>query len=319
MTRNEYTAQPGESRRKVPQEPVERQYNVPKVVAVGVSPQKARFVRGKWRVARPTFFEVIAMPPDCGVLLVGHGSRNSAAIAAVYAIGQLLAEAIAPAPVQVGFLELAEPTIEEALVKLAQAGIQSVVIAPLLLFAAGHAKQDIPEAVEAARVRRALPKLTIRQAAPLGLHPAVVELSRQRFAESLQGLPEVRAKDTCLLLVGRGSSDARAAEEFEQFARERLASGEMAACRVAYVAIGKPSVAQVLSQVAREAWQRVVIQPHLLFPGEVHDTLVRTAAAIARPGQEWVVAPLVAEEPKAGDAPTDLLIRAIMDRIRETG
>src|SRR5688500_8451642 len=83
-----------------------------------------------------------------GYLLVGHGTRDAIGQAEFLQLAKLVAER-ASVPVEPCFLELAQPTIEEGLQRLAQRGVQRVLIIPLLLFTAGHAKQDVPEAVAA--------------------------------------------------------------------------------------------------------------------------------------------------------------------------
>ena len=62
-------------------------------------------------------------------------------------VADLVGESLPGVPVALGFLEVIGPTIAEALAQLAAAGCRTVVAAPLLLFEAGHAKRDVPEAI----------------------------------------------------------------------------------------------------------------------------------------------------------------------------
>src|SRR5262245_51578729 len=112
--------------------------------------------------------------PKSGVLVVGHGTREPAGIVEFHEVVRRLAERLTPLPVEAGFLELAEPTIAEAVDRLASQGVRTLTVAPVILFAAGHAKRDIPEAVAHVAARHA--GLTWRSAEPLGLHPRLVAL-----------------------------------------------------------------------------------------------------------------------------------------------
>ena len=81
---------------------------------------------------------------------------------------------------------------------------------PLLLFAAAHAKHDIPAAVQLAAT--AFPELTTHQLPHLACHPLLLELSALRYRQSLAdaekaGQKAIAASDTLLVLIGRGSLD----------------------------------------------------------------------------------------------------------------
>ncbi len=120
------------------------------------------------------------------------------------------------------FLELAEPDIPTAVHRLMDRGIRQLTVAPLLLFAAGHAKRDIPMAVAAAiKVRGGPNDLQIVQLPPLECHARIVELSTLRFNEALRNRRLVACDDTMLLLVARGSSYPEALAEMQRFARLR--------------------------------------------------------------------------------------------------
>src|SRR6476646_7331453 len=87
------------------------------------------------------------MPRDCGLLVVGHGSREAVGVEEFLATARLVAEAAHPAPVEACFLEFARPTIAEGFRALAARGVRRIVVAPALLFSAGHDLRDIPAAV----------------------------------------------------------------------------------------------------------------------------------------------------------------------------
>src|SRR5215471_6792139 len=83
-----------------------------------------------------------------GLLLVGHGTRDCRGLAEFHLLTKLIVEAGQGFEAVSCFLELAEPDIATGMRTLLDRGIERLTVAPLLLFAAGHAKRDIPEAVE---------------------------------------------------------------------------------------------------------------------------------------------------------------------------
>ena len=50
-------------------------------------------------------------------------------------------------PLETGFLEYAEPTIQDAVIRLRDQGTQGMLVVPILLFEADHARLDIPDTV----------------------------------------------------------------------------------------------------------------------------------------------------------------------------
>jgi sirohydrochlorin cobaltochelatase len=120
---------------------------------------------------------------DLGVLLVGHGTRDQQGLAEFHVTVRQVAEHLPSLAVEPAFLELALPTIAVGFERLVERNKRRIVVAPLLLFAAGHAKQDIPVAIDA--VAQKHPGVAWRQAEVLGCHEALIELSALRFQEAL--------------------------------------------------------------------------------------------------------------------------------------
>ena len=84
---------------------------------------------------------------EIGYLLVGHGTRREAGQAQFRDVFEQFQQFLAPADASLAFLELAEPDIPAGVEALAQRGVKEIVVVPVLLFAAGHAEEDIPSAV----------------------------------------------------------------------------------------------------------------------------------------------------------------------------
>ncbi|MFN9057206.1 MAG: sirohydrochlorin chelatase, partial [Cyanobacteriota bacterium] len=79
-----------------------------------------------------------------GVMICGHGSRNRLAVAEFAELARQLQERLHPVPVAHGYLEFARPILRDGLESLQRQGVQHILALPAMLFAAGHAKNDIP-------------------------------------------------------------------------------------------------------------------------------------------------------------------------------
>jgi sirohydrochlorin cobaltochelatase len=223
-----------------------------------------------------------------GLLLVGHGTRDRAGRAEFLRLVGLT-DRREGWTVEGAFLELAEPDIGQAVARLVERGVERLTVSPLLLFAAGHVKRDLPRAVRAAL--REHPGGQWRQAGHMGCHAALLELSARRFRAALVEREPRAADETLLLMVGRGSFDAGASAETRRFAAlraERTPAGRVETC---FYAMAEPSLDAMLAEITNWPHRRVVVQPHLLFHGELLATIrerVRKAAQAA-PRQEWIV------------------------------
>lgn len=243
-----------------------------------------------------------------GVLVVGHGTRDVVGSAEFDEVVRRLVERLAPTPVEPCFLESAEPTIAAGFERLVARGVRRVTVAPLVLFAAGHAKRDIPEAVAAAAVRH--PGVAWRQAAHLGLHPRLVELSTLRFDEATAGRPPVAAAETLLIVVGRGSSDPEAAAEARAYAELCGRTGRAGRVETAFAALCRPTPDEVLQSAAAAGdVRRIVVQPHILFSGEVLGKIAGRVAAArsSHTGIEFI------RTDRLG--PHELVVEAVLERL----
>ena len=235
-----------------------------------------------------------------GVLLVGHGTRSELGRRQC----QALADAIAAGldlrlfAVELAFLEMASPTIEAGVTRLVQQQIERMIVMPLLLFAAGHAKEDIPAAVRRALAAANAPELPMVQTEPLGLQEAVIELAAARFREAAD--PQTALSDTCLLLIGRGSRDVEATAEMRQLGEllhQRLGIGQT---QVGFLAMAEPSAQDIIQVATINNYRQIVVQPHLLFHGELLDRLQQNieTAATSVPEKAWRIGRVLGEEPK---------------------
>lgn len=227
---------------------------------------------------------------DVGVLVVGHGTRSEQGCREFLDVVAMLARRLSPLPVEAGFLEIAEPSLEKAIDLLAKKDLENIVVAPLLLFAAGHAKQDIPNRVH--RTIESLRMISPVQMAPLGRAAPIVELSHRRYQRAVDVRSYVPPSQTALLLVGRGSRDEEASAEMRAFSKERAALTDFARVETCFLAMAEPSLEESIEQLGASGFARIVVQPHLLFHGELMQRLALTTeeASIHSPSTEWVIA-----------------------------
>ena len=110
------------------------------------------------------------------LILVAHGSRREASNQEVRELTDDLASRAGEqfGEVSCAFLELAEPSIPDAIEQALAAGAGEVVVLPYFLSAGRHVAEDIPGLVE--QKRREHPLSTIRLAPYLGAVPGVVDL-----------------------------------------------------------------------------------------------------------------------------------------------
>ncbi len=144
------------------------------------------------------------------VLLVAHGSRSAAGQQAMAALAAGVATALPAVPVHLGFLELSEPAAGVVAQEVIAGGARRVVVVPLMLHAAGHAKSDVPALVLDARLRH--PEAELLYARPFGADHALLELARRRIEDA-------GGNELPLAVFARGTSDPDANAEAYRVAR----------------------------------------------------------------------------------------------------
>lgn len=113
-----------------------------------------------------------------GIVVFGHGSRVEPANEAVRRVAADLAVSGGYAHVEAAFLELGQPDLEGAVVRLLQRGVSEVLVIPYFLTLGIHLERDLPQIV--ANICDKHPGVTIRVTAPLDGHPALTQILRDR-------------------------------------------------------------------------------------------------------------------------------------------
>ncbi len=237
-------------------------------------------------------------PP--ALLIAGHGTSDADGAEQFRAFTERVGKRLAPRGVTVGggFIELSPPPLGEAVADLVAGGHRRLAAVPLMLVAAGHAKGDIPAALAREQLRH--PGLTVAYGRPLGAHPTVLALLRERLDQA--GADQ----DTTVLLVGRGSTDPDANAEVARAARLLAETTRVAGVEYAFISLATPGVPAGLDRCAALGARRIVVLPYFLFTGVLPRRVAEQTAAWAagRPGVDVACAEVLGDT----DALADLVI-----------
>src|SRR5688500_12911811 len=114
------------------------------------------------------------------LLLIAHGSRNPEANADLVQVAEEVRRRGGYDVVEAAFLELAEPTIDQAGQRCVEQGARRIVLTPYFLSAGVHVRDDLRRHRDELAGR--FPEVTFVLAEPLGPHPSLVDIVLQRAA-----------------------------------------------------------------------------------------------------------------------------------------
>ena len=200
-----------------------------------------------------------------GVLICGHGSRNRLAVEEFAQMVDALRPRLAPMPVEHGYLEFARPILRDGLEALREKGVTKVLAIPAMLFAAGHAKNDIPSVLNTYTAETGLP---IDYGRELGVDRLMVSAAGARVQECLDAAKhDVPLAETLLVVVGRGSSDPDANSNVAKVTRLLVEGFGFGWGETVYSGVTFPLVEPGLRHAVKLGFRRVVVVPYFLFSG----------------------------------------------------
>jgi sirohydrochlorin cobaltochelatase len=100
------------------------------------------------------------------LILFAHGSRDPKWAEPFKAIQSLIRAQAPDLPVELAYLELMQPGIQECLTSLVKQGVKRVSVVPIFLAAGRHLREDLPALI--APVQSQFPDLEINVTAPIG-------------------------------------------------------------------------------------------------------------------------------------------------------
>ena len=226
-----------------------------------------------------------------GVMICGHGSRSQAAVDEFAVLARKL-PALLPSdwPVDYGYLEFANPVIRDGLDRLRDQGCDRILAVPGMLFAAMHAKNDIPTVLNTYAAKHGI---EITYGRELGVDPKMIAAAADRIRAALDAAGgDVPLEETCLVVIGRGASDPDANGNVAKVARMLHEGMGFGWCEVGYSGVTFPLVEPCLNHVVKLGYRRVVVFPYFLFTGILIDRIYgfTDRVAAAHPGIEFVKA-----------------------------
>ncbi len=237
-----------------------------------------------------------------GVMICGHGSRSQSAVDEFKVLAEKL-PAYLPSDwmVDYGYLEFANPVIRVGLDALRDAGCDRILAVPGMLFAAMHAKNDIPTVLNTYAAEHGI---DVRYGRELGVDPKMIAASADRITQAVAQANadhgEVPLHETCLVVIGRGASDPDANGNVSKVARMLWEGLGFGWCEVGYSGVTFPLVEPCLQHVARLPYKRVVVFPYFLFSGILIDRIYGFTDQVAAeyPHLQFVKAGYLGDHPK---------------------
>ncbi len=202
--------------------------------------------------------------PGLGVMICGHGSRNRLAVDEFAKLAEGLRQRFPQLPVAHGYLEFARPILREGLDSLRAQGVTRVLAVPGMLFAAGHAKNDIPSVLNSYGAETGL---QIDYGRELGVDLKMIQAAGARLQETLEAAAPFPLAETLLVVVGRGSSDPDANSNVAKVTRMLVEGFGFGWGETVYSGVTFPLVEPGLRHAVRLGFKRIVVFPYFLFSG----------------------------------------------------
>jgi len=237
-----------------------------------------------------------------GVMICGHGSRSQSAVDEFAVLAERL-PAYLPDDweTEYGYLEFANPVIRDGLDRLREKGCERILAVPGMLFAAMHAKNDIPTVLNTYAARHGI---DVRYGRELGVDPKMIAAAGARVQEAVGRADAEQGKvglhETCLVVIGRGASDPDANGNVAKVARMLQEGMGFGWCEIGYSGVTFPLVEPCLSHVVKLDYKRVIVFPYFLFSGILIDRIYgfTDRVAAANPDTQFVKAGYLGDHPK---------------------
>ena len=246
-----------------------------------------------------------------GIMVCGHGSRSEAAVSEFSVVAKKLRERFPQWPVEYGYLEFATPVIRDGLDALRAEGVDDVLAVPGMLFAAGHAKNDIPSVLNTYQAQH--DGVSIRYGRELAIDTKMVRAAGERVRAALESAgDDVPLHETMLVVVGRGASDPDANSNVAKITPPAL--GRLG-FRLGGDRLFRRHIPRWWNQVSNTAtklgYKRIVVFPYFLFTGILVDRIYSHTDKVAarHPDIEFIKASYLNDHP--------LVIETFADRVQE--
>ncbi|MFS3129062.1 sirohydrochlorin chelatase [Nocardioides sp. Bht2] len=218
------------------------------------------------------------------MVCLAHGSRDPRSLETINALVTQVRGMRPDLRVEVAFLDHAKPSFATAVKKLVRSGFDEIVVVPLLLTEAYHAKVDVPAAV--AEQSALHEGVQIRATKVLGLETAFLEVLDERLRDALK---EARIRELdALVLAAAGSSDQLANRSVARLARLWGAHHKLPV-KAAFASTAPPATGEAVRAFRAEGRRHIAVASLFLAPGFLPD---RAAELALEAGAVAVSAPL---------------------------
>jgi len=218
------------------------------------------------------------------VLLVAHGARDpgNEGNREVEEFADLWRKRHPRATIRVCWIEhapvLLQQGLEQAAAELGAEGGRLLVL-PLILNAAGHVKQDIPQAIASAQER--YPKVEFRYGRHLGATDQLLKALRYRLHQAMVELAMPDPHTTSVVLLARGASDIEATGEIAKMAHWLYETTRHELVLPAFTDICFPRLEQVVQRLDLLGASQMIVLPYYLFTGRLIKRIQRQVARLA--------------------------------------
>jgi sirohydrochlorin ferrochelatase len=212
------------------------------------------------------------------LVALAHGSRDPRSAASITALVDAVRSMRPDLKVERAFLDLSKPSLDTVIDRLSRKH-EEIVVVPLLLTEAYHAKVDVPSAIAAAQARH--PDVRIRATPILGLEARFLEVLDLRMREALAS---ARARELdALVLAAAGSSDPLANQSVARLAR-LWGSHHKLPVSAAFASTSPPATGEAVRAFRKEGRRHIAVASLFLAPGNLVDRaseLALEAGAVA--------------------------------------
>jgi len=252
------------------------------------------------------------LPSGTGIMICGHGSRNQNAADEFARLATAMIARHAGTPVEYGYLEFCNPVIHAGLDRLRDKGVKRILALPGMLFAAGHAKNDIPSVLNGWAAKN--PGVPVEYGRELGIDLKLLRVAGERIEAALRKAGDgVARHDTLLVVVGRGASDPDANSNVAKVMRMLWEGMGFGWAETAYSGVTFPLVEPALEHAAKLGYRRIVVFPYFLFTGVLVKRIYSATDDVAarHPGIEFVKADYLGDHPLVLDTFDDRLVETL--------
>jgi sirohydrochlorin ferrochelatase len=219
------------------------------------------------------------------LIALAHGSRDPRSARTVREIVATTKKLRPDLKIEAAFLDHARPDLDTVVDRLVARGHAEIVVVPLLLTTAYHARVDVPDVVRAAADRHRDRGLAIRVVDVVGTDPSLLSILDERLREALRE-SRVRELDA-LVLAAAGSSDALANATIARLAR-LWGNRHHLPTSVAFASAAPPSTGEAVRDWRRQGRRHVAVGSLFIAPGKLPDraeelALEAGAVAVSRP------------------------------------